>query len=193
MKQSSRIRICLELFLIMLKIGVFTFGGGYAMIALLENEFISKKNWLDKEEFLDMVAIAESTPGPIAINSATYIGYKTAGFFGSLFATLGVCFPSFLIIYLISLFLDDFLSLHYVACTFRGVQVCVVYLILNAGIKLFKGIKKTPFSICILIAVMLAMIGCSLFSINFSSVFYILISGVLGLAVYFGGKAGKKA
>ena len=81
----------LSLFISMLKIGLFTFGGGYAMIALLENEFVSKKKWLEKDEFLDVAAIAESTPGPIAINAATYIGYKNAGVIGSTIATLGIC------------------------------------------------------------------------------------------------------
>ena len=93
----------LNLFFMMLKIGLFTFGGGYAMIALLENEFVEKKKWLTQEEYYDMLAIAESTPGPIAINSSTYIGYKLAGFLGSLFATIAVCLPSLIIIYIISL------------------------------------------------------------------------------------------
>ena len=96
--------ILLDLFLTFAKIGLFTFGGGYAMIALLENEYVSKKKWLKQEEFLDVVAIAESTPGPIAINSATYIGYKVCGVLGSAFATLGVVVPSFTIIFIISLF-----------------------------------------------------------------------------------------
>ncbi len=94
----------INIFLTMLKIGLFTFGGGYAMIAILENEFVSKKKWLSQEHFLDMVAISESTPGPIAINAATYIGYKTLGFFGAFTATVAICIPSFLIIYAISLF-----------------------------------------------------------------------------------------
>ena len=92
----------LSLFLTMLKIGLFTFGGGYAMIALMENEFVAKKKYLEGDEFMDIVAIAESTPGPIAINLATYIGYKQGKFFGSLLATLGMCIPSFAIIYAIS-------------------------------------------------------------------------------------------
>ena len=92
----------LKLFLALLKIGLFTFGGGYAMIALLQNEFVSKQKWIDKDEFLDVVAIAESTPGPIAINAATYVGYKTAGFLGAVAATVGVCIPSFIIIFVIS-------------------------------------------------------------------------------------------
>ena len=87
------------LFLTFLKIGVFTFGGGYAMIALLETEFCVRKKWLDKKEFLDMTAISESTPGPTAVNSATYIGYKIGGVLGAIAATVGVCIPSFFIIY----------------------------------------------------------------------------------------------
>ena len=98
----------IDLFITMLKIGLFTFGGGYAMIALLENEFVSRRKWIEKNEFLDMVAIAESTPGPIAINAATYIGYRVLRFRGSLIATVGVCIPSFAIIYVISLFFDNF-------------------------------------------------------------------------------------
>ena len=92
-------------------IGLFTFGGGYAMIALLEEELVSKRKWIDKEEFLDLVAIAESTPGPIAINMATYVGYKRAGFLGALFSTIGMCIPSFVIIFLISLFSPENMSM----------------------------------------------------------------------------------
>ena len=138
-------KLC-TLFLTYLKIGAFTFGGGYAMVALLENEFIAKKKWIDKKEFLDMIAIAESTPGPIAINSATYIGYHIAGVPGAATATLGVCIPSFVIIYLISLFFDQFLSLKFVSCAFRGIQVCVVYLIFSAGVRMLKSLEKTAFN-----------------------------------------------
>ena len=130
------------LFLTFLKIGAFTFGGGYAMIALLENEFVIKKKWIKHDEFLDMVAIAESTPGPVAINSATYIGYKIDGISGALASTVAVCIPSFVIIYLISLFFNQFLALKYVGYAFKGIQVCVIYLILSAGISMLKGLKK---------------------------------------------------
>lgn len=173
-----------NLFFTMLKIGLFTFGGGYAMIALLENEFVSKKEWIEKDEFLDMVAIAESTPGPIAINAATYIGYKMLGFFGSLTATVAVCIPSFVIIYAISLFFDAFLSFTLVSYAFRGIQVCVIWLILSAGLKMLKRMKKTGFNILILSAVILCMVLFSVFSINFSTIFYILISGGIGLFIY---------
>ena len=105
-----------------------------------------------------MVAIAESTPGPIAINAATYIGYRVLRFRGSLIATVGVCIPSFAIIYVISLFFDKFLSLTLVANAFKGIQICVIYLIFSAGVKMLKGISKTPFNVITIIAVMSAMI-----------------------------------
>lgn len=174
----------IDIFVTMIKIGLFTFGGGYAMIALLENEFVSKKKWMDREEFLDMVAISESTPGPIAINAATYIGYKALGFWGSLLATVAVALPSFVIIFIISLFFDAFLSLTLVAGAFRGIQVCVVYLIFSAGLKLLRGMKKTPLSVSIVSITVLSMVLLSLFAIRFSTVFYILIAGALGIFLY---------
>lgn len=181
MKKS---KILLEMFLIMFKIGLFTFGGGYAMLALLENEFVEKRKWLEKEEFLDMVAIAESTPGPIAINSATYIGYKRCGVLGSAAATLGVIMPSFIIIFVISLFLDAFLQFELVAYAFRGIQAGVVYLILSAGLKMLKGLKKNPMSIAIFCSVLLLMVAFSLFAVKFSAIFFILISAACGLVIF---------
>ena len=174
----------LSLFFTMLKIGLFTFGGGYAMIALLENEFVEKKKYMEKDEFLDMVAIAESTPGPVAINAATYIGYKHAGILGSAMATVGVCIPSFIIIFVISLFFDAFLSFKLVEYAFRGIQVCVVYLIFSAGFKMLKQMKKTVFSIAVVSAVILLMLAFSIFAVKFSTILYILICGVLGLVIY---------
>lgn len=182
----------LSLFFTMLKIGLFTFGGGYAMIALLENEFVEKKKYLDKDEFLDMVAIAESTPGPIAINAATYLGYKQLGFLGSLAATVAICIPSFVIIFTVSLFFDAFLSFKLVQCAFRGIQVCVIYLIFSAGLKMFKQMKKNAFSLTIVIGVISCMLIFSTLAIKFSTIFYILICGCIGLVVYFIGYIAKK-
>ena len=179
-----KIKDYLSLFLTMLKIGLFTFGGGYAMIALIENEFVEKKKWIEKDEFLDIAAIAESTPGPIAINAATYIGYKNSGIIGSIIATLGICIPSFVIIYAISLFFDAFLSFTLVAYAFKGVQICVVYLILTAGLKMLKQMKKTTFNMIIISLTLICMIVFSLFAVKFSTIFYILISGACGVAVY---------
>ena len=181
-----------ELFSTLFKIGLFTFGGGYAMIAFFESEFIEKKKWLDKEEFLDMVAIAESTPGPIAINSATYVGYKNAGVLGAACATLGVVLPSFIIIYVISLFLDAFLTFELVGYAFKGIQAGVVYLILSAGIKMLKGMKKNAMSVAILCAVLVCMIAFSVLAVDFSAILFILISGVIGLATHFIGKIKAK-
>lgn len=178
---SVKKTILLTLFFTMLKIGLFTFGGGYAMLALLENEFVEKKRWIDKDEFVDMAAIAESTPGPIAINAATYIGYKMSGFIGSLVSTIAVCIPSFTIIYLISLFFDDFLSLEYVAYAFKGIQICVIYLILSAGLKILKGIQKNAFNVIVILTVIFTMILLSIFAVDFSTVFYILICGTIGV------------
>ena len=188
----KKIKDYLSLFLTMLKIGLFTFGGGYAMIALLENEFVNKKNWLEKDEFLNVAAIAESTPGPIAINAATYIGYKNAGFIGAAIATLGICIPSFSIIYAISLFFDAFLSFTLVAYAFKGIQICVIFLILSAGLKMLRHMKKTTFNIIIISTTLICMVVFSLFAIKFSTIFYILICGGCGVTVYLINKIKKE-
>ena len=180
----QKFKTCLKLFLVLFKIGLFTFGGGYAMISLLENEFVAKRKWLESDEFLNVVAIAESTPGPVAINAATYVGYKLAGFWGSLSATVAVALPSFAIIFLISLFFDAFLSLKYVAYAFDGIQVCVIFLILNAGVKMLLKLEKNVWNILITSAVIAAMITLSVLSIAFSSVWYILITAGLALLLY---------
>lgn len=177
-------RKLLSLLLTMLKIGLFTFGGGYAMIALLENEFVTRRKWIKHEEFLNMAAIAESTPGPIAINAATYIGYKQSGILGASLATLAICLPSFCIIFAISLFFDAFLSLTYVQYAFYGIRVCVIYLILSAGIKLLCKIEKKPLTIALIIITVLGMLTFSVLAISFSTIFYILIGGTVGLLAY---------
>ncbi|MBR2024286.1 MAG: chromate transporter [Clostridia bacterium] len=174
----------INLFFTMLKIGAFTFGGGYAMIALMENEFVTKKQYLDNDEFMDVVAIAESTPGPIAINLATYIGYKQKKFLGAIIATLGMCIPSFVIIYLISLFLNRFLEFEIVASAFKGIQIGVVFIIFMAGMKMLKNIKKNAFNITVLSLTVIISVVFSIMSVNFSAIFYILFSGFLGLVIY---------
>lgn len=174
----------LRLFLVMVKIGLFTFGGGYAMIALLESELVAKRNWLEKDEFLDMVAVAESTPGPVAVNMATFIGYRQGGVAGAAFSTIGVCLPSFLIIFGISFFFDAFLSLSYVSYAFKGIRVCVIYLILSSGWKLLKTMERTPFSLLLFGTVFSAILVFSLLSVRFSSVLYILLSALAGFFLY---------
>ena len=173
-----------NLFFIMFKIGLFTFGGGYAMVAIIERELVDKRKWIEHDEFLDVMAISESTPGPLAINSATFIGYKVSGVLGSVAATLGVVLPAFIVIFIISLFFDRFLELEYVAYAFKGIQACVVFLIGSAGIKMLKHIKFNFLNIFFMIATAGCMIGFALFSVNFSSIFYILIGGGIGVFIY---------
>ena len=176
------------LFFTFFKIGLFTFGGGYAMIALLEEEFIQRRKWLDKDEFLDMAAIAESTPGPVAINSATYLGYKLAKVPGAATAPVAVCLPSFLIIYAISLFFEQFTQLTVIANAFKGIQVCVIYLIFSAGVRMLKALDKSPFATGVLAAVMLVMVGLSLAGVSVSSILLILLSGAAGVAAWLIGR-----
>lgn len=180
-EKTSKGKTLVKLFFTMMKLGAFTFGGGYAMISLLQNEFVNRKQWIDADEFLDIVAIAESTPGPIAVNSSTYIGYRVAGVCGSLLGTLGMVIPPFTIIFLISLVFDKFMQWTVVQNAFRGIQACVVYLILSAGFKLLKNVKKDIFSWIILGLTMAFVLVFSIFSVKFSSIFYILISAVAGL------------
>lgn len=175
----------------MMKIGLFTFGGGYAMIALLESELVGKREWLKKEEFVDVVAIAESTPGPIAINAATYVGYKQAGVLGAIFATLGMVLPSFTVIYIISLFFDAFMSFTLVSYAFRGIQACVVYLIFSAGVRMIKNMKKSPLSLSVFTVAFVTAIVLSLLAVKFSTVFYILAAGAVGLLAHLISKARK--
>ena len=177
--------VALQVFLSMMKIGCVAFGGGYAIIALLESEFISKRQWIEHDEFMDVVAIAESTPGPIALNVATYIGYKLAGFFGAIIATVGICVPSFVIMYLVSLFYEQFMEIRIIAAAFKGIQICMVYLIAAAGLKMLKKMKKTPFNMAVYAVACIGMILCSLFDIPVSSVVFIFAAGLAGLAVFF--------
>ncbi|MBQ7124887.1 MAG: chromate transporter [Clostridia bacterium] len=181
MKKQSGL---LSLFISFFKIGLFSFGGGLSMLAIMEREFIEKRKWMEQDEFLDLVVIAESTPGPIAINAATYIGYKVSKFMGSIVSTIAICIPSFAIISIISLFFDAFLENQIVANAFRGIQACVIYLILSIGVKTFKKMKKTPLNIVIMLFSLLGIVAVSIFAWNFSSILFILIGAVLGLFSY---------
>ena len=176
--------VLVNLFVTFFKIGLFTFGGGHAMIALLEQEFVGRKKWLTSEEFLDIVSIAESTPGPVAINSATFIGYKVAGVLGSVACTLAVCLPSFTIIYLISLFFEAFTQIELVAYAFRGIQGAVAFLIMSAGFRMMKKLKKNVFNAVLGGATFLVMLTLSVLGVAFSSIYYIIIGAALGVAVW---------
>ena len=176
----SKFKTDLILFYNFLKIGAFTFGGGLAMIPLVSRIVVEKYHWMTDDEMVDMIAIAESTPGVIAVNLATFIGFKLNKFFGALFATLGVILPSFLIITLISFFYEKFIEIEVVSWAFMGIKACVAILILNAGIKLLKNVKKNVFSVLVLlIAFMLCLF------VNAISTVYIIIGGLVVGVLYY--------
>ena len=172
------------MFLSFAKIGLFTFGGGYAMIPLIENICVEKKKWISHEEMMNVTVIAESTPGPIAINCATFVGYKKKGFLGAISATMGVVLPSFVIISLIAAFLDNFLEITWIASAFRGIRIAVGILILDAAIRMIKKMQKRVFPCAIMIAAFVAMMLINIFAWNFSSIFLMLIAAVISLVVY---------
>lgn len=180
----KKFKSLLNLFWTFFKIGLFTFGGGYAMVAVIEREIVEKRKYIGQEEFLDLIAIAESTPGPIAVNSATYIGYKLSGVLGSFFATLGVVLPSFLIIFIISFFYEKFLALEYVSYAFKGIQACVAFLIISAGIKMLKGLKKNLFNVIMFISTLVLMLVIKIFDLPISSIYLILVGGLIGVIVW---------
>ena len=173
----------LSLFWSFFKIGLFTFGGGYAMISLVENEFVEKRKLVTADEFMDMIAVAESTPGPIAINMATNLGYRQGGFLGSLFATIGVILPSFVIMFVISLFLRNLLEYEVVVKAFKGISSAVAVIILFAGIKLAKNFKKNWLFISLFIVAFAVMVLAEIKIINFSyiTITLILFGGIMGL------------
>ena len=135
-KKGNKFTDILLLFLTFLKVGAFTFGGGYAMIPIIQREVVDKRKWVSNTDILDIIAISESTPGPIAVNAATFIGFKVGGFFGSLFATLGLALPSFVIIYIISFFYKTFMEWTIVQAAFKGLSIGVIILLFNAFFKL---------------------------------------------------------
>ena len=168
----------------MFKVGLFTFGGGYAMIAVIEREITEKKKWLSRSEFLDVIAIAESTPGPLAVNTSTYVGYKKGGFFGAFFSTFGVVLPSFIIIFLISLFFDKFLEIELVGYAFKGIQAAVAFLIISAGVRMFCHIKRTIFNVLMFAVSITAFLLLTLFAVKFSTIYFILIAGFVGILFF---------
>ena len=176
--------ILIDLFLTFGRIGLFTFGGGYAMISVIDHICVGKKEWISGEELLEMTVIAESTPGPIAINCATFTGYKIAGFPGAVAATLGMVTPSFLIIYLISMFLDNFLELTLIANAFRGIKIAVGLLILDAGISMVKKAKKTPLTRGIILCAAIAMLAIHILSWNVSPISLMITAAVVSLMVF---------
>lgn len=173
-----------ELFFTFFKIGLFTFGGGYAMISQIKEAVVENKKWLSDDELMEIITIAESTPGPIAINLATFVGYKRKGVTGSILATLGVVLPSLIILYAISLFLDSFMENKYVAYAFSGIKCAVAFLIIKAGTDLFMKLSKKIIPVMIFSLVFITMILFDVFAVSFSSVIFIIAGGILGIIHY---------
>lgn len=184
--------ILLDLFLTFFKIGLFTFGGGYAMISVIDTICVEKKKWITHDEMMDVTVIAESTPGPISINCATFVGFKQAGLLGGVLATLGVILPSFVIIYAISMFLDHFLEITVIANAFKGIKIGVGILIVDAGITMLQKMKKNPLPCVILVGSLVTMLLVDIFSWDFSSISLMLIAAAVGLCSYWIGKVHGK-
>ena len=176
--------ILLDLFLTFSKIGLFTFGGGYAMISMIENHCVERKQWITHDEMMNVTVIAESTPGPIAINCATFTGYKKKGFIGALISTLGIVAPSFIIIFLISMFLDNFLELTIIANAFNGIKISVGILILDAAITMIKKMHKKKLPRAIMICSSIVMLVINIFAWNFSSISLMLVAAVVSLTIF---------
>ncbi len=176
--------ILTDLFLSFAKIGLFTFGGGYAMIPIIERNCVEQKQWITHDDMMNMTVIAESTPGPIAINCATFTGYKKAGFIGALVATVGVTMPSFIVIYLFSMFFDYFLKLTVIANAFKGIKIAVGILILNASFSMMKKMQKKILSMTIMICSCIAMVCINLFAWNFSSISLMLIAAAVSFMAF---------
>ncbi|MBR4571014.1 MAG: chromate transporter [Candidatus Riflebacteria bacterium] len=178
-------KLLLELFLCFFKIGLFTFGGGYAMIALIENACVEEKKWITHDEMMNVTVIAESTPGPIAINCATFVGYKQKGFWGAIAATIGVVLPSLIIIYLIALYFKSFLEVKLIANAFEGIKAAVGIIIIDAGLNMYKKMKDKSFlTVAILVVNLILVLLVSFFDYKLSTVVLMLSSGFLTLIIF---------
>ena len=178
MKGNVKMRTLLQLFLVFAKIGAVTFGGGYAMLPILQREVVDKYGWATHEELLDYFAIGQCTPGVIAVNTATFIGYKLKGIMGGISATLGVITPSIIIITLIAALVSNYAEIPAVIYAFNGIRVCVCVLILNAVLKLGKSALVDKWSVMIFL---LVLILSSMFGV--STVILVLISGAFGFVI----------
>ena len=174
----------LELFLTFMKIGMFTFGGGYAMISVVENACVEDKHWITRDDMMNITVIAESTPGPIAINCATFVGYKKRGFIGAAVATTGMILPSFLIIYLVARFLDSFLEISWIAHAFEGIKLAVGILIIDAGVKMLKQIPARTLPRLIMACAFSAMLLIDILALRISSIALLLIAAAVSLVLF---------
>ncbi len=176
----------IDLFLVFAKIGVMTFGGGYAMLPMLERELIDNRGWTTNEELMDYFAVAQCTPGVIAVNTATFIGYKLYGNLGGIVATLGVVFPSLVIITTIAGVLTNFADIPAVKHAFAGVRVCVCVLIFNAVVKLWKGAIKDKTALVLFVVIFLLSV-----SLDVSPVVYVIACAAAGIFLTKMGVRGK--
>ena len=185
--------ILLDLFLTFAKIGLFTFGGGYAMISIIDQTCVEKKGWISHDDMMNITVIAESTPGPIAINCSTFVGYRQAGFWGALWATVGIVLPSFIIIYIISRFLDNFLEIAVVARAFRGIRIAVGLLILDAGFNMIRKMSKKTFPRIVTGCTCGIMLLAALLSRRISSIALMVTAGLISLVLFFLNRKGGAA
>lgn len=178
--------ILLDLFLTFAKVGVMTFGGGYAMLPILQREIVEKKKWATDEEITDYFAIGQCTPGVIAVNTATFIGQKTKGVIGGILATLGLVFPSLVIISILAGVITTFADVPAVRYAFNGIRVCVCVLIFNSVLKLWKNSVKDIAGILIFVCVFLLA-----FFTSVSPAVFVIASAAVGIAVKSVGRARK--
>ena len=172
-----------KLFTTFFKIGLFTFGGGYAMLAMIEDICVEEEGWINHDDMANITVIAESTPGSVAVNCATYVGYRRHAKLGALVATIGVILPSFIIIYLISIFLANFLEIPLIAKAFKGIQIAVSLLIINAGLRMFKHTEKNALALMIMGCCFAITIIANFYPINVSTITLMIISATISLVV----------
>ena len=185
--------VLIELFMTFAKIGLFTFGGGYAMLSIIEDICVEKKNWITHDEMMNITVIAESTPGPIAINCATYVGYKKGKLPGAILATLGVAVPSFVIIFVISMFLEGFLEIAWIAHAFQGIKLAVGILILDAALKMIRKMPKKRLQIGIMVAAFIVIILINVLELHLSSVVVMVTAALVSVAFFLvGERRGKE-
>ena len=185
--------ILLDLFLTFAKIGAFTFGGGYAMLSVISDNCVEKKKWISADDMMNITVIAETTPGPISVNCATFTGYRQKGVLGAAVATAGLVLPSFIVIFLISLFLDQFMAYPIVANAFFGVKIGVGFLVLDAALGMMKKLPKTAMTQTLLWVSCGVMLLSDIFALNFSTIALMIICATISIALYVGTrKAGEK-
>ncbi|MBO4211402.1 MAG: chromate transporter [Oscillospiraceae bacterium] len=182
-----------ELFCVFFRVGLFTFGGGYAMISVVEDACVDRRGWITRSEMDDLVVLAEATPGPIAINCATFVGNRQGGLAGALAATFGMVLPSFLVILLISRVLDCCLEIRLIASAFRGIKLAVGVLILDAARRLLRRRKRSVLWGSIFAASLLLMLAINLFALQLSTVVLMLGAAALSMLAYGIGGAGGGA